>query len=51
MNPVSVVVAHMFMAALEQSIMSSTPPGVKHKIWQVYIKDSFKVVKKEQRDV
>ena len=31
--------------------MSSTTPGVKPKIWKRYISDSFKVGKKEQRNV
>ena len=49
---VSVVVAVMFIENVEQFTMSSTPPGVKPKIWKryMYINDSFEVMKEEQRN-
>ena len=49
-SPVAVAVSDMYMEALEERVIDTTPPQMKPKIWKRYIDDLFEFVKWDQRD-
>ena len=50
-SPVLVVVADLYMEDLENKSMDTALPEMKPKMWKRYINDSFKIVKRNQRDL
>ena len=49
-SPVSVVVANLYMEALEQEAMATAPPHIRPRIWLRYVDDVFEVVKKDSEE-
>ena len=43
-NPISGVTSDLFMENLEEEAMDTALPGMRLKLWQLYIDDSLKVV-------